>query len=100
MLIEGVYGAIVGGLAIGVGLLIGEFGVWAAILWMLSAESIMRLFYGLMVLISGLILSIPIAQRRRVRSVVAIIVAVSLWLLISRHYGFHPIYSLFGPLPY
>jgi len=57
MLIEGVYGAMVGGLAIGVGLLIGEFGVWAAILWMLSAESIVRLFYGLMILISGLILS-------------------------------------------
>ncbi len=100
VLIEGIYGAIVGGLAIGVGLLIGEFGVWAAILWMLSAESIMRLFYGLMILISGLILSIPIAQRRRVRSVIAIMVAISLWLLISRHYGFHPIYSLFGPLPY
>ncbi len=100
MLVEGIYGAVVGGLAIGVGLLIGEFGVWTAILWMLSAESIIRLFYGLLILISGLILAVPIAQRRRVRSAVAVIVAILLWLLISKHYGFHPIYSLFGPLPY
>ncbi len=100
MIVEGIYGAIVGGLAVGVGLLIGEFGVWTGILWMLSAESIIRLFYGLMILISGLILSVPIVQRRRVRSGVAVAFAVILWLVISRHYGFHPIHSLFGPLPY
>ncbi|HDM92666.1 MAG TPA: hypothetical protein ENG69_04675 [Candidatus Korarchaeota archaeon] len=99
-LVEALYGAVIGALATGVALLISEFAVWVTILWMLREKTIIYTFYALMVSVSGMILSVPIFHRRRVRAVVAIAVAVLLWVLLVKRFDFHPIYTFFGELPY
>jgi len=100
VLLEIVYGAILGSMSFLTAFLIAEFSVWVFLQWMLAVERILLLYYLFFALINGLFFFIPIYNKRPIQLIAAAILVISVYLLLLKHFKFDPIITVFGPPNY
>lgn len=100
IIVESIYGAIFALITFPIALFIAELGVWVMIVWMQPYNVIMSNFYVTLVMIQALFLLIPAYNKQPARLMIAALVAYALWSTLVGMAEFHPIYSIFGKLPY
>ncbi|RLG46016.1 MAG: hypothetical protein DRO00_05225 [Thermoproteota archaeon] len=100
VLLEIVYGAILGSMSFVTAFLIAEFSVWVFLQWMFAVERILMLYYLFFALINGLFFFIPIYNRRPIQLIAAAVLVVAVYVLLIKRFSFDPIITVFGPPNY
>lgn len=100
VIVESIYGIIFAIITFPIALFIAELAVWVMIVWMQPYNVIMSNFYITLVMIQALFLLIPAYNKQPVRLIVAALVAYAIWSSLVGIASFHPVYSIFGKLPY
>jgi len=100
ILLEVLYGVILGFMSFLTAFLIAEFSVWVFLQWMLARERILLFYYMFFALINGLFFFIPIYNKRPIQLIAATILVVCVYLLLVKHFAFDPIVTVFGPPNY
>ena len=100
VLLEILYGVVLGSMSFLTAFLIAEFSVWVFLQWMLSRERILLFYYIFFALINGLFFFIPVYNKRPIQLIAATILVVSVYLLLIKHFAFDPIVTVFGPPNY
>ncbi len=100
ILLEIIYGAILGAMSFITAFLIAEFSVWVFLQWMFAVDRILILYYLFFALINGLFFFIPIYNKRPIQLIAAAVLVVIIYLLLTKHFAFDPIVTVFGPPNY
>ena len=100
VLLEIIYGAILGLMSFVTAFLIAEFSVWVFLQWMFSVKRILMLYYLFFALINGLFFFIPIYNRRPIQLIAAAVLVVAAYILLVKRFSFDPIITVFGPPNY
>jgi len=96
ILLEILYGLILGSMSFLTAFLIAEFSVWVFLQWMLTLDRILLLYYVFFALVNGLFFFIPIYNKRPIQLIAAAILVVAIYLLLVKQFRFNPIITVFG----
>ncbi len=91
---ESVYGLLFGAIMFVIALLISEFGVWVFTQWLFPRDMLFRIFLILNIAVSGIMVFVPLYNKRFIQAIVAVSFILAIWLLLFKVFDFHPVETL------